>query len=137
MDKAKTKYVIVLSIKPIYAHAILSGKKTVEFRKNGIPTDIKRIVLYSSQPEQKIVGFFDVANCEIDHPSVLWEKYRNRGFIDFDGFHEYYRDKKIGKCFIVSKTFQFKNPVPLEQCKSFSTPPPNLLPIFLNQNGKI
>jgi len=75
MDKAKTTDVIVLSIKPIYANAILSGEKTVEFRKNGIPIDVKTIVLYTTQPEQKIVGYFDVLQCEIEHPSVLWEKY--------------------------------------------------------------
>lgn len=123
MDKAKTSDVIALSIKPIYATAILSGKKTVEFRKNGIPTDVKIIVLYTTQPEQKIVGYFDVKFCEIAHPDVLWEKYGARGYIDFNGFNEYYEGKELGKCFIIQNTYQFKIPVPLGDCKSFSQSP--------------
>ena len=44
MDKRKTKDVVAIAIKPVFAHAILSGEKTVEFRKNGAPTNIKSIV---------------------------------------------------------------------------------------------
>ena len=106
MDKAKATDVIALSIKPIYANAILSGKKTVEFRKNGIPTDVKTIVLYATQPEQKIVGYFDVKHCETAHPEVLWKKYGTLGHIDFDGFNEYYKGKDSGKCFIIEKAYQ-------------------------------
>ncbi len=123
MDKAKTTNVIALSIKPIYASAILSGRKTVEFRKNGIPTDIKTVVLYATQPEQNIVGYFNVKSCETEHPKVLWEKYGDHGYIGVDGFMEYYKGKDSGKCFIIDKAYQFKVPVPLHACKSFSKSP--------------
>ena len=106
MDKTKTKDVIALSIKPDYANAILSGKKTVEFRKNGIPIAVKTIVLYSTQPEQKIVGYFDVKSCEVAPPSVLWEKYGKFGHICFDDFNLYYKNKPSGKCFIVDCWYQ-------------------------------
>jgi len=65
MDKNKTKHVIALAINPVYAHAILSGKKTVEFRRNGVPTAIKNIVIYSTKPDQKLLGYCDVAGCMI------------------------------------------------------------------------
>lgn len=123
MDKAKTTDVIVLSIKPLYANAILSGEKTVEFRKNGIPIDVKTIVLYTTQPEQKIVGYFDVMQCEIEHPKVLWEKYGDCGHISFDDFNSYYKGKKLGKCFIVGTVYRFKMPVPLSKCNSFTNSP--------------
>jgi predicted transcriptional regulator len=123
MDKTKTTDVIVISIKPIYANAIFSGQKTVEFRKNGIPTDIKSIVLYSTQPQQKIVGYFNVLRCEVGHPSLLWKEYGGDGFINAEDFNDYYTGNDIGKCFIIGKAYQFKSPVPLKKCKSFSTPP--------------
>ena len=123
MDKEKNTYVIALSIKPVYANAILSGKKTVEFRKNGIPTDIKTLVLYATQPEQRVVGYFDVKNCDVDHPSVLWEKYGKYGQITFDNFNSYYKGKILGKCFIVEKAYKFKIPIPLSKCKSFTISP--------------
>ncbi|MBT3487372.1 MAG: ASCH domain-containing protein [Desulfobacula sp.] len=123
MDKAKTKDVIALSIKPVYANAILSGEKTVEFRKNGIPIAVKTIVLYSTQPEQKIVGYFDVKSCKVAPPSVLWEKYGKLGRIGFDDFNLYYKNKPSGKCFIVEKSYRFVVPIPLSKCKSFSKSP--------------
>lgn len=123
MDKAKTTDVIVLSIKPIYANAILSGDKTVEFRKNGIPIDIKTVVLYATQPEQKVVGYFNIKSCAIEHPSVLWEKYGPHGLITFDDFNSYYKGKASGKCFIIKTAYRFKRPIPLNKCKSFMNSP--------------
>ncbi|MBT3177216.1 MAG: ASCH domain-containing protein [Desulfobacula sp.] len=123
MDKAKTSDVIALSIKPVYADAILSGDKTVEFRKNGIPEDIKSIVLYATQPVQQIVGYFDVKSCEVDDPSKLWENYGGCGHITFDDFNSYYKGKKIGKCFLIENAYRFEKPIPLDKCKSFSKSP--------------
>lgn len=123
MDKEKTTDVIALSIKPIYADAILSGEKTVEFRKNGMPENIKIIVLYATKPIQQIVGYFDVQSCEADHPSNLWEKYGDLGHITFEDFQTYYNGKNLGKCFLVEKAYRFKVPVPLTKCKSFSSSP--------------
>ncbi|MBC2704685.1 ASCH domain-containing protein [Desulfobacula sp.] len=133
MDKAKATDVIALSIKPIYAIAILSGEKTVEFRKNGIPLDIKTIVLYATQPEQRIVGYFDVKRCEVDHPSVLWEKYGDCGHISFDDFNSYYKGKSSGKCFIVETAYKFKVPVPLSKCKSFTSSPQSFAYLFKSE----
>jgi len=123
MDKAKTTDVIALSIKPVYANAILSGEKTVEFRKNGIPIEVKTIVLYSTQPEQKIVGYFDIKCCEVAPPSELWEKYGKFGHISFDDFNSYYKGKNWGKCFLVEGVYKFKRSIPLNRCKSFSKSP--------------
>ena len=41
----------------MYAHAILSGKKTVEFRRNGVPSNIQKIVIYSTNHDQKLLGY--------------------------------------------------------------------------------
>lgn len=133
MDKAKITDVIVLSIKPVYANAILSGKKTVEFRKNGIPTDIKKIVLYATQPEQKIVGYFDIKDCIVDHPSSLWESYGDQGHINFDDFNSYYKQKTSGKCFLIEKTYKFKFPVTLSKCKSFTKSPQSFAYLFKSE----
>ena len=132
MDKEKNTDVIVLSIKPIYANAILSGKKTVEFRKNGIPPDIKTIVLYATQPEQRVLGYFDVKKCDVDHPSALWEKYGKYGQITFDDFNSYYKGKGSGKCFIIETAYRFKVSIPLNQCKSFTNSPQSF--VYLNKS---
>ncbi|MCP3875089.1 MAG: ASCH domain-containing protein [Desulfobacteraceae bacterium] len=123
MDKNKTKHVIVLSINPVYAHAILLGQKTVEFRRNGVPSTIKKIVIYSTKPDQKLLGYCDVTNCIIDTPEKLWQDYGKYGYVSHYDFLHYYKGYKVGKCYILENPRSFKLPVSLERCKTFSTAP--------------
>ncbi|MCD4744218.1 MAG: hypothetical protein K8R67_17285 [Desulfobacteraceae bacterium] len=123
MDKEKTKDVIVIAIKPVYAHAILFGKKAVEFRKNGVPTDIKNIVLYSTKPDQEIMGYCSVVKCIIEPPEILWKKYGDVGGIKYTDFSRYYKDTTIGKCYVIGDIFPFTQPISLAKCKSFSKAP--------------
>lgn len=50
---------MLLSIKPIYAKAILEGKKEYEFRKRRCKPGVNKIVFYSTSPESKVVGEAD------------------------------------------------------------------------------
>ena len=63
---------IALAINPVYARAILSGKKTVEFRRNGVPSNIRKIVIYSTKPDQELLGYCDVKECIVNSPEKLW-----------------------------------------------------------------
>ena len=49
---------VLLSIKPDYVEKILDGSKKYEFRKIIFNDNIQRIMIYSSSPVKKIVGFF-------------------------------------------------------------------------------
>ncbi|HET6989695.1 MAG TPA: ASCH domain-containing protein, partial [Bacteroidia bacterium] len=49
---------VLLSIKPKYAKAIIDGKKKVEFRKLPFKLNVNKVYIYSSAPEQKIIGYF-------------------------------------------------------------------------------
>jgi predicted transcriptional regulator len=123
MDSTKNKNVIALSINPKYAHAILSNKKTVEFRRNGVPNSIKNILVYSTMPDQKILGYCDVIECVIETPNVLWKKFGHRGFISFDDFSRYYEGYDLGKCYILENPRCFKIPISLKNFRSLSAPP--------------
>jgi predicted transcriptional regulator len=132
MDKNKTKYVIVLAINPVYAHAILSGKKTVEFRRNGVPSNIQKIVIYSTKPDQKLIGYCDVTKCIIDSPEKLWKNFGKYGHIDHHDFSSYYKGYDLGKCYIIENPRSFKLPLSLEKCKTFSTAPQSFA--YLDKN---
>lgn len=132
MVKNKTKHVITLAINPIYAHAILSGKKTVEFRRNGVPSEIQKIVIYSTKPDQKIIGYCDVSRCVVDSPENLWQYFGDLGFISYDDFKNYYKGYEVGKCYILENPQIFKSPLPLEKCKTFSAPPQSFA--YLDKN---
>ena len=67
--------VALLSIKPRFAGAILSGEKKVEFRRQPFAREIHFILIYASSPVQRLVGYFDVAGIDRDTPSHLWSRY--------------------------------------------------------------
>lgn len=123
MDQSKTKNIIILAVNPIYARAILSGEKTVEFRRNRIPSDIKTIVIYSTKPDQKILGYCDVKGCIIDSPNNLWQNYGEYGFINRQDFFAYYQGYETGKCYKLDNPKMFYNPISLDKCKTLSVAP--------------
>lgn len=67
--------IYILSIKPKYAKAILSGEKKVELRKlrgQKPPPSGAVMVMYASGNVQKIVGEFEVGRVEIGTPEKIW-----------------------------------------------------------------
>lgn len=133
MDTRKNKNVIALSIFPKYAHAILCGEKTVEFRRNGMPTNITHIVVYSTSPDQMILGYCEVTKCIEDSPAKLWENYGEYGVISKKDFFSYYEGYEKGKCYLIEKPRSFKRPITLEKCKSFSKSPQSFVYVTINE----
>jgi predicted transcriptional regulator len=132
VDQKKTKHVVILAVKPIYARAILSGKKTVEFRRNGPPSNIQKIVIYSTKPDQEILGYCDVKECIVDSPEKLWQDYGRLGFISHEDFIKYYYGYKVAKCYILDNPKAFQTSIPLNKCKTLTTPPQSFA--YLDKN---
>ena len=65
---------VILSIKPEYAKAIMSGKKRVEFRRKIFKRPVNKVYVYSSSPVKKIIGFFIIDSIIEDSPLRLWNK---------------------------------------------------------------
>jgi predicted transcriptional regulator len=123
MYQGTDKDVVVFAIKPNYSHAIMSGKKRVEFRRNGTPISIKHIVIYSSSPDQQVIGYCEVIGCIVASPHALWRKYGSQGGISRKDFFTYYEGINNGKCYVLGKPQKFIRPILLENCWSFSKAP--------------
>jgi len=123
VDQNKTKHVIILAINPIYARAILSGKKTVEFRRNGVPSNIQKIVIYSTKPDQEILGYCDVKKCIVDSPDKLWQDYGEFGSINHLEYIKYYHGYEIGKCYMLDNPIIFATPIPIDKCETLTAAP--------------
>jgi predicted transcriptional regulator len=63
----------LLSIRPHHAEAILSGLKRVEFRRIWSSYEIAVLVLYSSAPEQKLVGLVYIEQVTKASAEGLWK----------------------------------------------------------------
>lgn len=87
---------IMLSIHPKYVEAIFSGEKKFEFRKTKFKDDVKKVIIYSTNPIKKVVGEFIVDMIIEQEPKNLWELYKEHSGISKEDFFKYYEKKKTG-----------------------------------------
>lgn len=113
----------ILSIKPIYADAILNGTKTVEFRKKVFKKEVERIFIYSSSPTKLIVGYFTFKQIVEDTPENLWHQFQKIGGINKKDFFEYYKDSEKGFCLIIDKVVKLETEIdPIGFLENFTAP---------------
>lgn len=88
MDSPAT--IALISIHPQYVDLISSGVKKIEFRKRFFSKTVKTLVIYSTAPISRIVGYADVGHIEYSTPNTLWKLYNSIGGIDKKNFFDYY-----------------------------------------------
>lgn|SRR5690554_4067279 len=113
----------ILSIKPVYAEAILDGVKTVEFRKKVFKKNVERIYIYSSSPTKMIVGYFTFSDIVEDTPENLWKTFYKVGGIKKADFFDYYKEAEKGFGIVIKEVVKFKNEIdPIEFIENFTAP---------------
>jgi predicted transcriptional regulator len=114
---------VLLSIKPKYAKAILSGEKKVEFRKTKFAQKVEKVYIYSSSPDQKIIGYFIIDSIIADSPEKIWKKFREVGSINKTDFFEYYENKDLAYAIAIKSYKKFKEPInPKKVFRKFAAP---------------
>lgn len=117
--------VALMSIHPRYAHAILDGRKAVEFRKHPLAPDVSHVVVYSTVPDQKVLGYFEVDKQVELSPEALWEQYGDRGLIEKTRFFSYYEGRETGTGILIKRVFRCEHPRSLSDI-GVKTPPQNI-----------
>lgn len=113
----------ILSIKPIYANAILKGGKTVEFRKRVFKKNVDKIYIYCSSPTKMIIGYFTFSNIVEDTPENLWKTFHKVGGINKIDFFEYYKESEKGFGIIIKEVVKFDvEKDPIEFIENFTAP---------------
>lgn len=115
MAKESTGRVALMSIHPEYANAIVDGRKTIEFRKRPLSSDVTHVVVYSTSPESAVIGYFSVAGQAVQTPHALWDEYAQCGFIDHDSYFDYYAGKEEAAGIRVGTAQRFKNLLDLKR----------------------
>ena len=96
---------VLLSIKPEFAHKIFDGTKKYEFRKQIFKdSSIKKVIVYSSSPEQKVIGEFKIDTILRDTPSAIWLQTRDYSGISQAFYEEYFRGRKNAYAIKVAST---------------------------------
>lgn len=102
---------ILLSIKPRFASAILSGAKRFEFRRRGFAQPPDAVAIYATAPEGRIVGWFTVAAVIEASPEELWRRCGDEGGIDADSFFNYFDGCERGYALEVGEVVQLDHPI--------------------------
>ena len=115
--------IALMPIKPPYAAEILSGNKKVEFRRTKFKRDVQYIVIYSSHPVKKIVGYFAVNQIDETTPNIAWETYGDVGSIDRESFDKYYQGTEQAYVIGIEKVVSFDNQLALSDlCDDLQAP---------------
>jgi len=114
---------VILSIKPKFAEAIFAGKKEVEFRKTLFKKDVDKVLVYSTAPVQKIVGYFTIADIVESSPDLLWQRFGKIGYINEEEFFKYYGDTQRGYSLCIATAYKFNKSIDPHVLVERFTPP--------------
>jgi predicted transcriptional regulator len=112
----------LLSIKPRYAEAILSGEKKWEFRRRGFKETPEKIFIYCTNPIKKVVGFFEVGDVIYGSSEEIWKKCRRKGTISREEFFRYSSGAKVIYAIKISSVKKFKCPIELNSFRKSRSP---------------
>lgn len=106
---------LFLSIRPQFAHRILSGSKTVEFRRTRPRADAGQLlVLYASSPEMRLVGFARVAEIVSGPPTRIWSEFGACGGIPRSAYRTYFAGAHTAHAIRLDGVEPLRKLVPLE-----------------------
>ena len=115
---------LLLSVKPRFAEAILSGEKTFEFRRALFRRkNIHTVVLYASSPTRKVVGEFTIEEVLTLHLDALWGKTHKGAAIDRSYFDLYFRGRTKGHALKVRTVRRYRWPLCLRADLGIAHPP--------------
>ena len=99
---------VLMSIKPRYAHAIFDRTKKFEFRKSLFAQkNVDTVVVYSSSPQKKIIGYFKIGKILADSPSKIWDLCHEFAGIGQDDFFTYFKDKDLAHAIQIKSVTKF------------------------------
>jgi predicted transcriptional regulator len=110
-----TPTVALLPIQPRYANAIIRGDKQVEFRRRRFGRDVQYVVVYSSSPVCRIVGYFRISSISEGRPRAIWEDYKHVGGIQQEDYFRYYEGAELAIAIGIERVCVLRNPVRLDK----------------------
>ena len=123
MARTTDRPVVLLSIKPRFADAIMAGEKHVEFRRVRCRADVRIVLVYATSPIQRLLGYFEVAFIEESSPEALWRKYGRVGGIPLEEYRDYYAGARSAIAIGVGRVHQFADQPRLHQLGRGTNPP--------------
>lgn len=110
---------IVLSLKPRFAEAILAGTKTVELRRTKprieVPT---RALLYATTPVRALLGTCIITDVRSADLVALWRVYGSRSDLSHNEFKRYFEGLDVGTALLLAHQQPLDRIVPLQDLRA-------------------
>ena len=110
---------VVLSLKPRFAEAILAGDKTVELRRTEprivVPT---RALLYATTPVRAMVGTCVVTGVRTADLADLWREHGSRTGLAYGEFESYFEGVTTGTALALAHPQPFTRILPLQDLRA-------------------
>ncbi|OJW27633.1 MAG: hypothetical protein BGO49_23075 [Planctomycetales bacterium 71-10] len=109
---------LLLSIKPRFAHMILRGEKYVELRRRAprCPTDFW-LALYATTPERAVIGVVRARQVVVATPEELWEQVEDGCGLGGDEYRRYYEGARRAVGIWLEAPIPVPKPVSLESLR--------------------
>ncbi len=112
---------MILSLRPRFADAILSGVKTVELRRTEPKIRVPTLALiYASTPVRALLGTCVVTSVESGHLGALWQVHGTGSSLDHGEFLSYFEGVEAGTALRLASPRRFSRPVPLVELRARS-----------------
>jgi predicted transcriptional regulator len=113
--------VVLLSVRSPHVERLLSGVKTVEFRRRPwkVP-DGTTVLLYESRDRRAIVGSLTVKSTAVGSRSAIWSSHGGRSGLSRREYREYFAGAAVAVAIIVGRVRQLDQPLTLEELRRCS-----------------
>ena len=112
-----------MSIRPQYAESILSGEKTIEFRKARLRENVDTVLIYSTKPVGLVVGSFTVGGVVVGPPRTLWNEHCHTAGIGWPALRDYYKDSRLAVGILIERAARLREPIHLSELFPSLRPP--------------
>ncbi len=110
---------VVLSLKPRYAEAILAGVKTVELRRTMPKIEVPTLaLLYATTPVRALLGTCVIANVRSASLAALWIDYGAQSDLCHHEFEHYFEGVAAGTALELANPQAFSQPIPLHDLRT-------------------
>ena len=110
-------------IKPVYSERILTGEKTYELRKRLPKLNVKYVLIYSTTPVARVVGYAKVKAFHKAPINELWTLVNEQAGICFQDYQEYFANNKDACAIELYEVRKFARPFIVSDIRDgFSVP---------------
>jgi len=110
-------------IRPIYSEKIMKGEKKYELRKRLPNSEIDYILIYSTTPIAKIVGYAEVKTTHIKSVQDMWKMVSNCAGISKEDYMDYFHGKENACAIELENVWRFKKPFDVKEINENFTVP--------------